>query len=58
MWSSVPVKEIIRECREYLDVIRKGIDGAKSSFKQEYLFLTKMEKENIMVYGPQTKEVF
>lgn len=51
------MEEIIRECREYLDVIRKGIDGTKSSFKQEYLFLTKMEKENIMVYGPQTKEV-
>lgn len=51
------MNEIIRECREYPDVIKKGIDSAKSSLKQEYLFLTKMEKENIMVYGPQTKEV-
>lgn len=51
------MKESIRECRECLDVIRKDIDGAKSLSKQEYLFLTKMEKENIMVYGPQTREV-
>lgn len=52
------MKESIRECRKCPDVIRKGIvDGAKSSFKQEYLFLTTMEKENIMVYGPQTREV-
>lgn len=51
------MKEIIRKCREYPYVIREGICSAKSSFKQEYLFLTKMEKENIMVYGPRTKEV-